>query len=388
MRDSPRLAINGYFLDQTTTGSGQYLWHLLRYLGDLWEGEGMVLCPSTHALQCAQEVLTASGRPLEWQAVLVRPPLPGHLGKVWFEQRGVPAACRRLGADLLHVPYFGPPLAAPCPVVVTVHDLIPLVVPQARGSPPVRWYTTLAAAGAKRASHIIADSYWTKNDLCRVLHIPWEQVTVVYLACDPRFQPRLPLTPSRKIQERYGLGPGYALYLGGLDWRKNVPTLIRAFSRASFAGVLAIVGEPRSSDRRNFPDLHEVAEAAGVTSRVRFLGWVPEEDKPDLYAGASLFIYPSRYEGFGLPPLEAMACGTPVLCSKAASLPEVVGDAPLLFDPDDEEELVRLISRVSSEPALRQELRQRGLQRSRHFHWRTTAQQTAAIFQEVLQGAD
>jgi glycosyltransferase involved in cell wall biosynthesis len=185
------------------------------------------------------------------------------------------------------------------------------------------------------------------------------------------------------IRCRYNLDRPFIFYIGGLDRRKNVDTLIKAVALTPIDWTLAIAGQVRTDNPRIFPNLRRVASEAGVADRVRFLGVVPEEHKPALYSAADLFVFPSLYEGFGLTPLEAMACGTPVLCSNASSLPEVVGDGGLLFDPTDAAGLARLIAETVASPATRAELRRRGMRRAEHFSWQKVATATRRIYEEV-----
>jgi glycosyltransferase involved in cell wall biosynthesis/ubiquinone/menaquinone biosynthesis C-methylase UbiE len=376
-----RLGISGFFLDKPMTGSGQYVINLLRELEARAGYELLVFCPSESTYSQARQLTVAT-------VVRLASPLPGNLGKVWFEQVALPRACRKYKIDLLHVPYFGSPLFSPCKTVVTVHDLIMLVLPQHRGSLLVRAYTSLVSAAAKRANIIIADSHCTKRDVAKLLGIPEQKVRVVYLACEEHFQPVQDPAQLSDIRRKYGLEDKFVLYLGGLDWRKNVASLIRAFTHVGGSWQLAIAGEPFSSRSPLYPDLTEVVQQAGAKDRVKFLGLITEEDKPALYSAASLFVFPSLYEGFGLPPLEALACGTPVLCSNASSLPEVVGEGAMLFDPQNEDELGQALASLLSSEALRSELREAGLRQARRFSWRQTAKETLAAYKVAASDPD
>ncbi|MSQ26795.1 MAG: glycosyltransferase family 1 protein, partial [Dehalococcoidia bacterium] len=314
-------------------------------------------------------------------------PLKGSLGKVWFEQIAVPRAARRMKADVLHIPYFGPPRTCHVPTAVTVHDVIQLVVPRLSGGTLTRWYNRLAAAGVRRAQAVIADSEHTKSDVVSRLGVPETRVSRVYLGVELRFSATPDPEADRRVRARYGLDARFLLYMGGLDWRKNVSTLLLSYARAGINYPLAIAGEPRSGNTDAFPDLRSEVRRLGIEDRVRFLGWVADEDQPTLYRAAHLFVFPSRYEGFGLTPLEAMACGAPVLCSNTTSLPEVVGDGALTFGPDDENELTRLLRAVVDDPALLNQLRRRGIEQARRFSWAKTAAETAAILLAVAGGA-
>lgn len=375
-----RIAINGYFLLHPTTGSGQYTLALVRALGQLSQEELIVVCPRETS-RLASSLL--AGREGARRVVPLSLPVGGDLGKLWFEQVGLPRACRGLNADLLHVPYLGPPLAKPCRTVVTIHDLIMLLFPETRRSFQAKAYTRLAALAARRADFVLADSMATREDVLRVLGIAPDKTRVVYLACEEVFQPVEDEARLEAIRRKYGVEPGFLFYIGGLDWRKNLPRLLRAFSTLSQKPQLAVAGRALSQRWDSFPDLLGLAGTLGIQDRVVFLGQVPEEDKPPLYSSCQAFVFPSLYEGFGLTPLEAMACGAPVVCSRAGSLPEVVGEAALLFGPTDELELARALERVLRDSDLRQEMRRRGLAQARHFSWRRTAEETLEVYRQL-----
>lgn len=379
-----RVGINGTFIDKPMTGSGQYVRNLLLQLVTMADIEVIVFCPSKANAREAEALLKEAAHHKSLRIVRLKTPVGGNLEKVWFEQVALPGACWAESVDLLHVPYFGSPLRPTCPTIVTVHDLISLVLPHYRSSLLVRAYAALVSAAAKRVDIVIADSQHTKSDIVRLLGIPGERVLVVPLACEERFHPVREVEHLKGIRQKYGLAEDFILYMGGLDFRKNVPLLIRAFAATDGRWQLAIAGEPYTGRGSLFPNLPEVASECGVEKRTRFLGLVAEEDKPALYSMASLFVFPSIYEGFGLTPLEAMACGAPVLCSNATSLPEVVGDAAILFDPSDEKALAELLASVLPDDGRRNELRRRGLEQARKFSWRRTAEETIAAYKMAL----
>ncbi|MFH1484829.1 MAG: glycosyltransferase family 1 protein [Chloroflexota bacterium] len=379
-----RVGISGTFLDKPMTGSGQYVRNLLRELSGIDDVEMTVFCPSGTAFDEARAMLQDAAHVKAPSLVHVKTPFQGNLGKVWFEQFGLPQSCRAEKVDLLHVPYFGSPLRPPCPTVVTVHDLISMVLPRYRSSIHIWAYVALVSAAARKANVVIADSQYTKGDIVRLLRIPEQRILAVPLACEKRFHPISDVESVEAVRRKYGLPDSFVLYVGGLDWRKNVPTLIQAFAAAESNWQLAIAGEPYGGRGTLFPNLLEVARRCGIERRVKFLGLVAEEDKPALYSVAGLFVFPSVYEGFGLTPLEAMACGAPVLCSNATSLPEVVGDAAVVFDPNDEKGLTAALDSLFSDDARREELRLRGLEQARKFSWRRTAEETLAVYEMAL----
>jgi glycosyltransferase involved in cell wall biosynthesis len=375
-----RVALNGLFLGRTD-GTGRYTHGLIESSaaldGPCWELlalGGMRADPRTVGQAGYHEL---------------RPPsvLRGeNLAKLWFEQRGAPVAAQRLGADLLHYPYFAAPASTPLPLVVTIHDLIPLVLPQYRGSGTVRAYMQLQAATARRAALILTDSNASRHDVVRVLGIPRQRVRVIHLAVDSHWRP-VGEDAAAAVRAKHRLPERFILYMGGLDVRKNVERLILAYARARAShGVsepLAITGNP---DRRGtiFPPLRPLVEQLGIERQVRFLGYVADEDQPALYSACTLAVYPSRYEGFGLPVLEAMACGAPVVCSNASSIPEVAGDAALTFDPDDELAFAEALARGLQDDPLRDELTEKGLARAASFTWEKTAAATLQAYRDVL----
>jgi glycosyltransferase involved in cell wall biosynthesis len=283
----------------------------------------------------------------------------------------------------VHIPHFGPPLAGGGNLVVTVHDLIMLALPDARGSALFRLYIRMAAVGLRRARLVLTDSLCSASDIHQFLHVPHDRLRIVPLAVDPSYHPVDDLSALARIRERYGLAGPFALYLGGLDRRKNVPRLIEAFRRTDLTLDLAIAGAAHSRNREAYPDLTTAAEA---DPRIRLIGHVAESDKPALYSAARVFVYPSLYEGFGLPPLEAMACGTPAIVSNRSSLPEVAGDAAILVDPLDLDALAAALRRLNSDEGLRAQLVTEGQRRAAAFTWRRTAGATLACYREAIDG--
>lgn len=312
-----------------------------------------------------------------------------HPGPTWrklaFEQLHFPRRAR--GADVAHVPYWAPPLRCTVPTVVTVHDLIPLVLPEYRRGVDARLYLELVVRASRRAAAILADSRHTAADAVRLLGIPAERVHVVPLGVGPPYGPLPAGTGSAeghgfalRLPERYGL------YLGGFDPRKNLATLFRAWRCVHAAtGVPLVVagGVPPPGARLGEPP-QQTARRVGLPDEALVItGTVAAADLPELYRRASVFAYPSHYEGFGLPPLEAMASGAPVVVSSATSLPEVVGDAGLLVPPDDPERWVEALRRVLEDHALAERLRRDGLSRAARFTWRETARRTRAVYAAV-----
>jgi len=304
---------------------------------------------------------------------------------VWFEQAAFPRACRRLDADLAHVPYLAPPLRAPAPVVVTVHDLIPIVLPEYRGTALVRLYMRLASAGTRRAALVLTDSHASARDIERVLGVPAERIRVIYLAAHPRYRPQTP-AECRPVIERLALPSRYILYLGGFDRRKNVPALLRAMVRARFlleGARLVVAGRLPERDTPFTPDPRRIVRELGIEDVVQFLGHVAEEDKPALYAGALAFVFPSRYEGFGLPPLEAISCGTPAIVGQGSSLEEVVGPGGIAVPGHDIEALAEALVTLATDGRRRAQLSRAGLRHAAQFSWERAARETLQTYRDV-----
>jgi glycosyltransferase involved in cell wall biosynthesis len=386
-----RIAINGWFLDQPGTGSGQYLRGLLgAYALEAPEHEVHLIVPRMRAelgslyLRVRLRVLTSR----LWH---------GDLGKVLFEQFAFPWACGRCGADVAHVPYWGSPLRTDRPTVVTVHDLIPMLLPAYRGGPLVRLYTRLVASSARRARIVLTDSLASKRDAETHLGVPAERVRSVHLAVGAHFRPE-PQAGDAAIRVRYGLPSRYVLYLAGHDARKNVAGLIEAFASVAQADhdVALVVGGALPGPARGpswlkgkspLVDPRPTVEKLGLESRVLFPGWIAEEDKPALYRGAACAAFASCYEGFGLPVLEALACGAPLVASNASSLPELVGDAGFAVAPDDTRALAGAILSCLVDDALASDLRSRGPVQAARFSWSRTARETLAAYQSAASGA-
>ena len=382
-----QIGINAWFLRQETTGSGQYLRHLLSefaavhnefqytlFVNPAQPGEASWLeLPQQRFLQIT---LTT---PFDRQSE--------NMAKFWFEQLAIPRAARKLGLDLIHVPYWGSPLFSSTPVIVTIHDLIPLLLPAYRASVIVRAYTRLVAAAARQADFILTDSVASQRDIVQHLGIPANRVRAVHLAHDAHFGSTVDAKSAAALQRKYNLPDRYLLYLGGFDRRKNLPRLLRAFARVlkkQSDARLVVAGKLPKKDSSLFPNPQRIARELNIGEAVQFIGWVPEKDKPMLYAGAIAFIFPSRYEGFGLPPLEAMACGTPVIGSTAASLPEVIGPGGLLVEPDDVSALSEAILSLWLDAGLGETLSQYALKQAAAFSWSKTASQTLQAFEQTL----
>lgn len=330
-----RIVINGWFLDQVGTGSGQYVRALLEWLPRVGGEHEFVVVQSANrrSSEAANDRSRNRRSPIrnstardasnpqyaihstQYSVTTPFDRLNPDLAKLWFEQIAFPLACRRLQADVAFVPYWGSPWWSPCPVVVTVHDLIPLLLPRYRGGPLRRAYTWLVSRTARRAAAVLTDSEASRRDIVARLGIPPGRVHAIYLAADPRYRPVADPAELARVRKKYDLPDApFLFYLGGFDARKNVTRMIEAYARAvshqPSAGRLVIAGRLPEADTPFAPDPRPVVARLGLTDRVHFTGPVDEADKPALYSLALATVFVSEYEGFGLPVVEAMGCET------------------------------------------------------------------------------
>lgn len=375
---SIHVAINGFFWDKPTVGVGQYLHGFIAAMRHVAPVHIDLLVPATS---------TPPATPAHVHIHRISTPFDGvsaNLAKLWFEQIGVPRTAHRLGAQLLHVPYFAPPWHARLPVIATIPDLIPLTRPAYRGSMLVRAYMRLAKASARRSTALIAISQHVADQAQHILAWRGDAIHVTHLAADPMYTP-IPDAPDTITQ--HGIHGPYIYYVGGYDERKQVRTLIKAFALLPEAvrthTKLVLAGSPAGSNPDLFPDIWADIRHYGIADQIIQLP-VSRDDNPLFYAAATVFVYPSVEEGFGLPPLEAMACGTPVVCCNTSSLPEVVGDAALCVPPGDAQALSDAIHSVLTRPELRIQMRANGIRRAQRFTYTTTASQTLAAYLTLI----
>lgn len=374
-------------LRHLATGSGQYLTHLVNAMAEEGQQNKYILLgpdappgrfPGQAGGNCSyiQAAVPAFARN------------NARLEKLAWEQLTAPGAVRRAGVDLLHVPYFAPPYFSRTPVVTTIHDVIPLRLAAYRYSSFMRAYMRLVSRAAHRATLIITVSQHARQDIIDAIKLPAERIRVIYEAASQEYRPVTGAEALAQVRERYGIGERFIFYLGGLDARKNVPALVRAFAHV-YRQIgdpnlqLLIAGNPDKKSGPLFPDPRPIAADLGMAGQIIYR-YIEEEDKAAAYSAASLFVFPSLYEGFGLDPLEAMSCGAPVVCSNRTSLPEVVGDAALLFDPDNTGQMVAAMRDVLTNDELAKDLRERSLRQAAKFNWRKTAEETLAVYEEAL----
>jgi len=292
---------------------------------------------------------------------------------------------RRSPVDLLHVQYTAPPFAR-CPIVSTIHDLSFEHLPETFTRRSRAQLRLTVRRTARKAARILTLSEFSRRDIIETYAVNPDRVLVTPAAAPARFAPVENETELKEIRERYRIKANYLLSLGSLQPRKNLARLIEAY--ASLQKLcsndqlpqLVFAGKPGWLD----DEIYRAAQRENRNESIKFIGYVPEKDLPALYSGAICFVYPSFFEGFGLPVLEAMQCGTPVIAGNRTSLPEVTGEAALLFDPFDSGALAEAIGRVVDKPGYREELRVKGLERARTFSWTTTAKLTLQAYEEAL----
>jgi glycosyltransferase involved in cell wall biosynthesis len=301
------------------------------------------------------------------------------------EQIFVPRALKREGVDLFHAPHYVLPPLVRCPSVVTIHDCIHLMFPQYL---PNRWALAYArtsiSLAAKHATRVLTVSESSKRDIQRFVDVPSGKIDVIYNSFDPRFGVEPNEETVDRVRERYQLHTDFVLYAGNVKPHKNLERLIDAFQIVRKRGLdnlkLVLIGDEIS----RYTALRRAVHRHQLHNYVRFLGYLPEETLAVMYRLAGVFVFPSLYEGFGLPPLEAMASGTPVVTSNVSSLPEVAGDAAVLVDPYNATAIADGMYRVLTDNQLRRTLRVRGPQRASQFSWESSVRRVREIYGQVL----
>jgi glycosyltransferase involved in cell wall biosynthesis len=373
-----RIGIDAHAIGARQGGNETYIRGLIKSLAEI-DGDNLYTIYLANASAAAQWREEFTNQHKNFSVRLLPPPTPLVRVPVYLTYE-----LFMRPVDVLHVQYTAPPLCR-MPVVVTIHDLAFERMPETftrRGSFQLK---LTVRRTAKKASRIATVSEYSRQDLLSVYKLPPEKVVVTYNGVESHFTP-LPHVPNeaREIRERYGIARDFLLAVGSLQPRKNLVRLIRAYAklrsaRADFTPQLVIVGRRLWLTHEIFDEVkrHRWADDVILT------GYVADEDLPALYRAARAFVYPSLFEGFGLPPLEAMACGTPVVTSAVSSLPEVTGGAALLIDPNDEQSLASAMVEIVSDDLLRAQLREKGIAQAKKFTWRDAAEKTLRLYQEA-----
>lgn len=303
-----------------------------------------------------------------------------------WEQYWLPRRCAADGVDVFHTPFnFGLPWSTQCPRILTLHDAIGQVdsIPFGRQ----RWSRDFFQSGLRhwvsrtRADKVITPSEYSRGDLVKHLGIENDKIVVIPEAADARFHESISETQRAAIRARYRLVRPYIFYVGGWEERKNIPFLLRAFSAAGLGGLELVLAGGLDEQRAG---LSSLAASLNVADRVRLLGWVDDADLPALYSEALCFVYPSKYEGFGLQLCEAMAVGCPTLAASATCLPEVLGAGGETFRIDSSDELSNLLRRICDEEEFRARLSRRASSRSKEFSWHRTAVETMKVYTDII----
>lgn len=300
------------------------------------------------------------------------------------EQFELPKLLRKYSVDLLHAPHFVVPLRKTCPTIVTIHDVIHLVYPKDIRSPIGRVYANLMMKGAvKVADKVITVSEYSKQEIIRLTSVDPAKIKVVHAFLPENIRQVGDLVSLNAISSRYGIERPYILYLGIFHERKNHAGLLRAFAELARGGydLDLVISGPVDKGKAA---LSALAEELGISARLKFAGFVPDRDLPGLLSGAAIYACPSLYEGFGLTPLEAMACGVPVVCHGGTSLPEVCGEAALYSDAREPEQFAGALRKVLDDPELRGRMVQLGFQNVQRFSNEASAKATLTLYGELL----
>lgn len=366
-----------YGLDRAPTGIGRYAIELLRALAALPNAPEIVLLTTER-----------EDRHGLWQR-FERHALPGCYllpALLSVGNLALSRAIRRYDLDILHdpngiAPFLGPKHGAKR--LVTIHDAFAFVHPETHNRLDNWRYRMLLPWASRRADTVMTDSAHSRRDLEQHLKIEAARINVIPCGLDPHFTPVADCAARQHILDRYRIVAPYLLYVGGINARKNIARLFEAFAqvRADHPSVKLVIGGKRQWQTR---EIEATFERLALHDSVHFTGYVQDADLPSLYSAAEAFVFPSLYEGFGMPPLEAMACGAPVITSNVSSLPEVVGDAALTVDPYNIAELAGALRRVLADRELRSRLQQQGFVRARQFSWNRTARATYDLYATLL----
>lgn len=372
MKALSRIAIDVHQIGLRQTGNETYIRNLVEEIATIAPKDLEFVCYSTKA----PHELTS----VRW---------PGPVKRIWPHTPLVripvsfPWELRRIKADIAHFQYFAPPIC-PCPTVVMVHDISYEFFPEFFNPIERKTMQILIPLSVRRAALVLTVSEFSKQAIAETYKLPPERILVTYNGVTPNFVPLKNSLSAFERLEHLGIGPPFFLSVGNLQPRKNLERLLRAYAdlrkRRSPAQRLVLVGQSAWRGHR----LADEVARLGLTDWVTLPGYVSNDDLVALYNLADVFVYPSLYEGFGLPVIEAMACGTPVITSNAGSLPEVTANAALLIDPRSETEISTALEQLIDDPDLRIRLREAGLARASHFSWRRTAEQTIEGYRQCL----
>jgi glycosyltransferase involved in cell wall biosynthesis len=367
------IALNALFVHQELFGGGIYMQNLVRELSRIDAENRYTLYVSETGASHFQ------GLGPNFHLVYRNHRRPV---RVLWEQSGLPIELRRLGVDVYHGPGYVVPLCKVCPQITTVHDLTAYLYPETHDFYSSWYYRLLMPWSVKAADRVIAVSDSAKADLIRLLGVPVEKICVIHHGKDERFTHHRDESSLAKLRTKYGITKKMILFVGGIDLRKNPSSLVRAFAMLKSlhkSHKLVLTG----GFGEHYQSIRARLREWGVQDYVVFPGYVPDQELADFYRLAEVFVYPSLYEGFGLPVLEAMACGVPVITSNVSAMLEVAGDAAILVEPNNIKDLAGAIERVLADKALRDNLIEKGLLRSQRFSWKQAACETLDLYCKV-----
>jgi glycosyltransferase involved in cell wall biosynthesis len=371
-----RIGIDATALPPQPVGAGNYIIQLIRALASLNVNDEFVIFAHQkgHALINLPEKDS-----FEW--IILEDRNPG--SRLIWEQTLFPQLVKKSGVNLLHSLHYTRPMKLPCASVVTFHDMTFFLYPELHTRAKRLFFPLAIRASARRADALIAVSESTRQDVIRVLGISPEKIITIQSGVDPAFRPINDTVAKGKIAEKYDLPERFILYVGLIEPRKNLPMLISAFKRFIDSGKdykLVLVG----SYGWMYEKLLKQINNLDLEGMIYFTGYVSQEDLPLVYNLSSLFVYPTIYEGFGLPVLEAMACGVPVITTDVSSLPEIVGEAGMLVPVNDVEALYGAMIAVLGDEDVRRKMINKGMQRAAKFTWEQTAKLTFQVYQQVM----
>ena len=370
-----RVGLNAHLLSLDSTyrsaGVSRYIYHLMRYLPQVDSSIRLVAFTSERGATFP-----------DWEVRLSRLPTHKPIVRMLWEQLCQPFCAR--GLHLLHAPVYVSPLLGPCPTVVTIHDLSFIKLPQAFRASNRSYLRLFTRLSVRRAARVIVVSENTRRDAALLLGIPLERIVVIPNGVDETFCPIQDQSRIAAFRRRRSIPDRIILFVGTIEPRKNVGTLIRAYAQLKEKGTVdhkLVIG---GSKGWMYEPTFALVEELGLSDEVILPGFLSPEELPLWYNAAELFAYPSLYEGFGLPPLEAMACGTPVITSNVSALPEVVGKAGIMVGPHDVEAWAEAIQQVLLDAELRESLSNAGLERAARFSWHKTAEMTVDLYRSTM----
>lgn len=360
-------------------GVSRYIEYLLRELpGELADDEFLTVFAGAAARHPAR--LSTFDESIDWH--WTRWPTGKVPVRILWEQLAAPIQARKAGIDVIHAPVNVVPLVSSTARVVTIHDLAFLEYPEQYPAMQRRYLSAMTRASTQRADRVITVSDFTGRDVADRLDVDPERITAIPNGVDSAFTPRQGTDELHRFRWKNSLPAEFLLFVGTIQPRKNLVGLLRAFARIdrSIRVPLYIVG----GEGWMYRDIFDEVKRLDLERDIVFAGYAASETLPLWYSAATACIYPSYYEGFGLPVLEAMSCGVPVVTSNRTSLPEVAGDAAILVDPDDPEDIAQGIAIVLSDSGRRQEMQVAGVEQAAKFTWQRTAHETVAVYRNVL----